>query len=125
MSDRAAGRGSQSTIRENFSLQGEPVLAVPTSAGIVISGPTKSGQTFIVKSFSRIVNTSGAARTVSFYLVPTDGSAADSNSIAKTISVAANTWVPFGEFYLPYGYDIHGVASGSGVNLAPCVLSED
>lgn len=123
----AAGRGSQSIIRENFGPQtGLPVVAVPTgAAGEVVSGPSKSGQTFIVKAFSRVVNTSGSNRTVSFYLVPTGGSAADSNCIGKDMALNANTWMPFGELYLSYGYDIHGLASGSGINLVPCVLVED
>lgn len=117
--------GSMDTVRENFALQGSAVVPVPTSVGEVISGPAKGNQTFIIKSFSRIINTSGAARTVSFYLVPTGGAAADSNCIGKDMALSAATWMPFGEFYLPYGYDIFGVASGSGVNLAPCVLKED
>lgn len=123
----AAGRGSQGIVRENFGLEGSPVSVIPTgSPARVLAGPTKQGQTYIIKSFSRVVNASGSARTVSFYLVPVlTGTAAVTNCIGLNMAIPADQWAPFGEFYLPYGYDIYGVASGSNVNFAPCVLKED
>lgn len=123
----AAGRGSQGVIRENFGLEGEPIVAVPTgAAGLVITGPSKQGQTFIIKTFSRVANVSGLARTVSFYLVSRlTGTATLSNCIGLNMAIPADQWMPFGEFYLPYGYDIYGIASGANVNLAACILKED
>lgn len=118
--------GSMATVRENFALNAPAVLAVPTGAAAsVLAGPTKQGQTLIVKSFSRIINTSGADRTVSFYLVPTGGAAADSNCIGKNLPVAADRWLPFGELYVPYGYHLQGLGSASGLNLYWNYLLED
>lgn len=118
--------GSMATVRENFALNAPAVLPVPTGvAASVLAGPTKQGQTLIVKSFSRIINTSGSSRTISLYLVPNGGAAADSNCIGKALAIAADKWLPFGELYVPYGYHIQALGSASGLNLVWNYLLED
>lgn len=125
MAGRSSGRGNADTIRENFSPESREVVAIPTSVGLVLAGPTSDGQCYIIKSFSRIINTSGSDRTVTFYMVPTGDSAADANSIGKALSLPANTWVPFGEKYLGYGFDLYAVASSTGVQVSWDLLTED
>ena len=118
--------GHHSIIRENFALDSSGVVAISSAAAaVILAGPTRGGTVLVVKAFSRIINTSGAARTVTLYMVPTGGTAADANSIGKALALPAAQWLPFGEHYLPYGYSLYGIASGSGVQVVFSYLLED
>ena len=133
MSSGGVQTGHHSIVRENFSLESTGVISIAPSSevllapssGVLLAGPTRSGTTMVVKSFSRVINASGTERTVTFYMVPTGGSATDANSIGKAMVLPAAQWMPFGEHYLPYGYSIYGSASGWGVQIVFSYLLED
>jgi hypothetical protein len=83
------------------------------------SNPTGSGFASALLKSIILTNTDSSARTVTLYVIPASGSAADAQTIAKDMSIAAKTTYEFiypdTVFPLNAGEFIQGLASTTNV----------
>jgi hypothetical protein len=114
-------------MAQNKKLNIEPI-AIPNAIGNLIncavtslSGPVgfTMTQPYILLKWLRLLNTTGAAVTVSLYKGATGGSAANTQFGAGALSVPANSYVDIypADARLDSGDFLTGIASATGVVL--------
>ena len=102
-------------------------VAIPTSAGNLLNPPTATGGVnggssaqYILVRHIRVVNRTASAITFSLYKGLTAGSAADTEIMGGTLSVAANSFQDYnpGMLRLDSANFLTGVASGAGLVIS-------